>query len=600
MSPLRQFVFVLCCSWFVESQSAALSWTLSSTNLPIHIAPTDSPTARSTGSICGHSPTTNELFILTGSNLMSYDLSSKKFTTHSTTLPVFITCAASCYAQFNQYLYFIDDTIGVFNMETKQIQFPSMSSQLNAEGPGTCLAISNDGKYLFIVGGFNRLIWSDYVDHFQVYDIDRGILVTGPSFRGRIISTRLAVAPGCAVLGNRLYLFGGMEKYPHGPRGYIKYIDVSDIENIADQKWWSHGSLNPYRSHQRTVVLQGLAYNIGGLAAPPSDPESSYVTDIVDHFDCGQGQSVTDTSLPFTSQRHCATTTDNAIFVMNGQDLYWATPDSATFTTCNPTSDPTAKPTADPTPDPTHPSTDPTSDPTVDPTGDPTADPTADPSTSPTTTDPSTDPTANPTTDPSTAPTADPSTDPTDYPSTDPTPDTMFNEAQVQQETTMTTLISEIVSFEEGAFDIIIVYQITAGLVAMILILIVCIACVWKQEKNVSKQQKDEAHLAQDDKMHVPSEPVQLELEAIHPNDQISATVGTTDGNTRKRPNLDSKGVTKRTRNGVQCRDAKTNTPKDVTISVGNVIQITLSSNVHQVMSGEEEIGNGQCRKDRI
>eukprot|EP01083_Nonionella_stella_P174352 604107_1 len=35
-------------------------------------------------------------------------------------------------------------------------------------------------------------------------------------------------------------------------------------------------------------------------------------------------------------------------------------------------------------------------------------------------------------------------------------------------------------------------------------------------------------------------------------------------------------------------------------IVTDNVIQITLSSNVHQVMSGEEEIGNGQCRKDRI
>eukprot|EP01083_Nonionella_stella_P202813 740589_1 len=111
MSPLHQFVFVLCTSWFVGSQSAVLSWTLSGT-LPIDIAPTDSP---STGSICGHSPTTDELFILTGSNLMSYDLSSEQFTTHSTTLPVFITCVASCYAHFNPFLYFIgaDHTIGV-------------------------------------------------------------------------------------------------------------------------------------------------------------------------------------------------------------------------------------------------------------------------------------------------------------------------------------------------------------------------------------------------------------------------------------------------------------------------------------------------------
>eukprot|EP01083_Nonionella_stella_P065618 172100_1 len=569
MSSVHKFVFLLCSSWFACHRAALSQWTKSSTKLPIDIT--------SPGSICGHSSTTNKLFILSGNNLMSYDLSSKQFTTHSTTLPVTINCGASCYAQFNQYLYFIVsiNDIGVFDMNTQQIQFPLSSNQsLTARGPETCLAMSNDGKHLFIVGGRTRSEPGDSLGNpiktFQIYDIDHGTLVTGPRMNGYV---RYYMAPGCAVLGNRLYHFGGYEQY-YGPKGKVEYIDVSNIENIAGQTWYSHGALNPYRSHQRTVVYQGLAYNIGGLALLPGGGElDTFETDIADHFDCGSGQNVVDTPLPFAMKQHCVATTDNAIFVMNGQDLYWATAGGGILT-CNPTMDPTYP--------------------------DPSADPTADPSTSPTTTDPSTDPTANPTTDPSTAPTADPSTDPTDYPSTDPTPDTMFNEAQVQQETTMTTLISEIVSFEEGAFDIIIVYQITAGLVAMILILIVCIACVWKQEKNVSKQQKDEAHLAQDDKMHVPSEPVQLELEAIHPNDQISATVGTTDGNTRKRPNLDSKGVTKRTRNGVQCRDAKTNTPKDVTISVGNVIQITLSSNVHQVMSGEEEIGNGQCRKDRI
>eukprot|EP01083_Nonionella_stella_P172470 592010_1 len=409
MSSVHKFVFLLCSSWFACHRASLSQWTKSSTKLPIDIT--------SPGSICGHSSTTNKLFILSGNNLMSYDLSSKQFTTHSTTLPVTINCIASCYAQFNQYLYFIapdPDGISIFDMNTLQIQ----SNQLltTARGRETCLTMSNDGKHLFIVGGRTRSEPGDSLGNpiktFQIYDIDHGTLVTGPRMNGYV---RYYMAPGCAVLGNRLYHFGGYEQY-YGPKGKVEYIDVSNIENIAGQTWYSHGALNPYRSHQRTVVYQGLAYNIGGLALLPGGGElDTFETDIADHFDCGSGQNVVDTPLPFAMKQHCVATTDNAIFVMNGQDLYWATPDSATFTTCNPTSDPTAKPTADPTPDPTakptadptpdptHPSTDPTSDPTVDPTGDPTADPTADPST-----DPTSDPTVDPTGDPTADPTADP------------------------------------------------------------------------------------------------------------------------------------------------------------------------------------------------
>eukprot|EP01083_Nonionella_stella_P075081 203897_1 len=233
----HQFVFVLCSSWFVASQSAALSWTLSSTNLPINIAPRGSPLALSQGSICGHSPTTNELFILTGSNLMSYDLSSKQFTTHSTTLPVFITCEASCYAQFNQYLYFIayedsaSNGIGVFDMNTRQIQFPLISNQsLNARGSETCLAMSTDGKHLFIVGGrdAHAVGTANPVGTFQIYDIDHGTLVTGPQMIPTLPSDWYAFAPGCAVLGNRLYRLGGWRRYG-GSQGTIGYIDVSNI-----------------------------------------------------------------------------------------------------------------------------------------------------------------------------------------------------------------------------------------------------------------------------------------------------------------------------------------------------------------------------------
>eukprot|EP01083_Nonionella_stella_P075079 203895_1 len=137
--------------------------------------------------------------------------------------------------------------------------------------------MSNDGKHLFIVGGRSS---NDPILTFQIYDIDHGTLVTGPRMSG----TRCCFAPGCAVLGNRLYHIGGYERY-EGPKGKVEYIDVSNIENIAGQTWYSDGrdALNPYRSHQRTVVYQGLAYNIGGLALVPGGGElDKFETDTVD------------------------------------------------------------------------------------------------------------------------------------------------------------------------------------------------------------------------------------------------------------------------------------------------------------------------------
>eukprot|EP01083_Nonionella_stella_P075080 203896_1 len=148
--------------------------------------------------------------------------------------------------------------------------------------------MSNDGKHLFIVGGRTRSEPGDSMGNpiktFQIYDIDHGTLVTGPRMIKHPGQARYYLGPGCAVLGNRLYHFGGYEQY-QGPKGAVGYIDVSNIENIAGQTWYSDGrdALNPYRSHQRTVVYQGLAYNIGGLALVPGGGElDKFETDTVD------------------------------------------------------------------------------------------------------------------------------------------------------------------------------------------------------------------------------------------------------------------------------------------------------------------------------
>eukprot|EP01083_Nonionella_stella_P165154 548780_1 len=92
--------------------------------------------------------------------------------------------------------------------------------------------MSNDGKNLFIVGGRDRSSgMGEPIKTFQIYDIEHGTLVTGPRMSGY---TRHYFAPGCAVLGNRLYHFGGYVRL-QGPSGTVEYIDVSNIENIAGQ-----------------------------------------------------------------------------------------------------------------------------------------------------------------------------------------------------------------------------------------------------------------------------------------------------------------------------------------------------------------------------
>eukprot|EP01084_Bolivina_argentea_P292733 503339_1 len=117
----------------------------------------------------------------------------------STPLTMSISFHGQGYVPYNQYIYFVwDHTFHRFNMESLNDEIIS-SHKTISYGHYHCLAISNDGKYLFIVGGTPDAA----LNSFQIYDISNDLLITGPNI------TTPRELHACATNNYNLYVMGG-------------------------------------------------------------------------------------------------------------------------------------------------------------------------------------------------------------------------------------------------------------------------------------------------------------------------------------------------------------------------------------------------------
>eukprot|EP01083_Nonionella_stella_P314745 1135151_1 len=192
-------------------------------------------------------------------------------------------------------------------------------------------------------------------------------------------------------MANHLYWFGGYMKL-YGPKPWIEFINVSNIEHITFESWQRETSLTLHygRTLHKSVLFNGFIYNIGGSVNYLNDSSDvkGYSSNLVERFDVDTRQNVLDTSLPGTMNYPCVVQGDDVIFVAYAQQLYWATPGGVTLDptikqTCNPTNDPTIYPTFGPTISTSAPTINPTVSPiilTIHPSQNPSHNPTNYPS----------------------------------------------------------------------------------------------------------------------------------------------------------------------------------------------------------------------------
>eukprot|EP01083_Nonionella_stella_P052982 140356_1 len=335
--------FSTCWLLLVSCRCASLSqWTISSAVFPSG--------STATRAICGYNFNTWRLHILEGTNSISYDVTSNEFSTHSP-LPISISSDSQGYAQFDNYLYFVHDySIGAFNMDTEQMQYP-LSTQLLSAKTHSCLTISQDGAHLFILGGKDAT--KAIINTFQIYDIETQTLVTGPQ---KVEKTNCCTSSSCTVIDDQLYWFGGYKR--NNPlQNVIEVIDVSNIANIASKSWQILTYFSQGRRFHKSVLFNALIYNIGGQAQymNATGAGTATATNLVEMFDPNTKQIEVDTPLPETMGYPCVVTGNDVIFVTKGQSLYWTTSDGVTLnrTTNHPSIDPTVQ-TIDPSVNPTN------------------------------------------------------------------------------------------------------------------------------------------------------------------------------------------------------------------------------------------------------
>eukprot|EP01083_Nonionella_stella_P258723 883968_1 len=401
--------------------------------------------ADSTGAFFGSNSTTQQLFIFGGSNipgqLFTYDITQEQFTESALSISLPYGCS-SCYTQYNDDIYFVSNyTLGKMNLNTHAI-FES-STQIPVYGKRTCLEVSVDGRFIFIVGGSTNSGSDNNSKRKEVsiYDIQQNTLSSAPDM-GQIRSYL-----ACIIVNDYLYAMGGDSGA--APHDTIERIYVGDIASIASETWVS---LSARMSNTRNVIL---SVSIGKHIYIMGGASEGTPFDDVDRLDTDTLLLYQDTSLPIPMNRLIGSAiNDHTIYVIYQTNVYWASAPTQSPTNApsqaptfapslapsiapsvSPTQSPSSSPSLAPTESPTRthnptgtpttqPTQSPSSSPTLAPTGQPTRNPSFAPSMPPTqspSSAPSMPPTKSPSSSPTLAPTDQPTRDPSSAPSMPPT-----------------------------------------------------------------------------------------------------------------------------------------------------------------------------------
>eukprot|EP01083_Nonionella_stella_P028638 78874_1 len=452
--------------------------------------------ADSTGAFFGSNSTTQQLFIFGGSNipgqLFTYDITQEQFTESALSISLPYGCS-SCYTQYNDDIYFVSNyTLGKMNLNTHAI-FES-STQIPVYGKRTCLEVSVDGRFIFIIGGSTNSGSDNNSKRKEVsiYDIQQNTLSSAPDM-GQIRSYL-----ACIIVNDYLYAMGGDSGA--APHDTIERIYVGDIASIASETWVS---LSARMSNTRNVIL---SVSIGKHIYIMGGASEGTPFDDVDRLDTDTLLLYQDTSLPIPMNRLIGSAiNDHTIYVIYQTNVYWASAPTQSPTnapsqapTFAPSLAPSIAPSVSPTQSPSSsPSLAPTESPTRthNPTGTPTTQPTQSPSSSPTLA-PTGQPTRNPSFAPSMPPTQSPSSSPTstptDHPSNNPSgaPSVQPTKSPSSYPTTYdtTTLLYDDYHSDQDPPDDLVTVLVTVLATVLVIVCIVFITYKYRTKKQNQKE----------------------------------------------------------------------------------------------------------------
>eukprot|EP01084_Bolivina_argentea_P214458 364069_1 len=329
--------------------------------------------------ICGYDSTTKNVFILGGANnpnnLIHFNTVNHQLTQYPSINISIYDSFGQRYVHYNNDIYFLKNyKIGKFNMNTQLLQYPLFNQSSNVEGRRSCLSISNDGRYLFVLGGSSGV----KVAQFQIYHFENGVWFNGPD----MIEIRSALS--CYSINGYLYAIGG--DHCCTSLSSVEKIDIKNISNITSKSWsYISSNLTEKKNLLRTIAFNDNLYMIGGRGAGMVvfDTVDRMYTDVID----------SDNSLPTNLAAVCAIRTSSRIYVFGGenatdwtQNIYWTELEIPTEEPSeNPTYDPSKYPSYNPSTIPTYnPSKYPSYNPSTIPTYNPSKYPSYNPSTTPT------------------------------------------------------------------------------------------------------------------------------------------------------------------------------------------------------------------------
>eukprot|EP01084_Bolivina_argentea_P263861 446772_1 len=284
-------------------------------------------------SFCGYHTSSNSIYMLGGFTynyqLWKWDLNTNQFTQYADLSTPLVTFGQAG-AVYGDFIYFVYNyQIGRFNMNTRALNYPISTVTTTAYGRRPCLAISANGRYLFIIGG-SPTTGSSWTTRFHIYDTVNDILTQGPNMN------RARSTPGCIISDNGfIYAVGG---YNAGAINTVEKIDASNIGNIQSQSWQYIDNMAASKSRVRATKLNGSVYLIGGSVNNiggsdhveviyPTEPDTLYM----------------DNPMPGGRAFGCALTVDQDIYYLLG-----STSASSIFRTYLVTPNPTNAPSTSP------------------------------------------------------------------------------------------------------------------------------------------------------------------------------------------------------------------------------------------------------------
>eukprot|EP01084_Bolivina_argentea_P307435 531402_1 len=124
----------------------------------------------------GYDSSNNKIWLILNQKAIEYNPTTNKFLSHSISSGATLNTAfTKLYTiAYNNNIYFASDRT-IYKFDMLSIKYQPLKT-LTTYRP--CVTITNDGKYLIMLGGFYSTPYFTGVNYFKYYDITKGIIYT--------------------------------------------------------------------------------------------------------------------------------------------------------------------------------------------------------------------------------------------------------------------------------------------------------------------------------------------------------------------------------------------------------------------------------------